>query len=66
MAATLPDLTNEVEKVVRDGSQQRATDEEFVRLRDFLAEMQSRGLVVKKDYGIPPIDTIGISTYAKP
>ena len=62
----MPELTNEVERVVRDGSQQRAADAEFVRLRDFLEEMRSRGLVVKKEYDLPLMDTIGFPLYAKP
>jgi hypothetical protein len=62
----MPDLTNEVEQVVRDGAQQRAADAELVRLRDFLKEMRSRGLVVKKGYGIPLMDTIGFPLYVKP
>ena len=62
----MPELTNEVERVVRDGSQQRAADAEFVRLRDFLEEMRSRGLVVKKEYDLPLMDTIGFPLYEKP
>jgi len=44
----------------------RATDPEFARLRDFYFEMQRLGLLVKKAYDLPPLDTIGRTTFADP
>ena len=42
---------------------EKASDREFIRLRDFYLMMQRRGLVLKKEYDIPPIDTIGKTAF---
>lgn len=52
-------LAAEVARQLRRGAEEGHADPEFVRLRDFLTAMQSQGLLVRKEYDLPPIDTIG-------
>jgi hypothetical protein len=56
-------MAREVEEALRGAEQERLGDAEFVRLRDFLREMQSRGMIVRKEYDLPPLDTIGKTAF---
>jgi hypothetical protein len=56
-------LAGEVEKQLQRGAEERSADKQFVQLRDFLAMMKSQGLLVRKEYDLPPIDTIGRTAF---
>jgi hypothetical protein len=59
----MTDVQDRVDRTLREGERDRAADEQFVRLREFLADMHRKGLVIKKEYDLPPIDTIGRTAY---
>ena len=63
MAVLVAGLAGEVEKQIQRGAEERGADPQFVRLRDFLAVMRSQGLLVRKEYDLPPIDTIGRTAF---
>mgnify|MGYP000941000761 CR=1 FL=1 len=52
-------LRKEVESTLHEQESERSKDNNFVRLGNFMAEMKSKGLLLKRQYGLPPIDTIG-------
>jgi DNA-binding HxlR family transcriptional regulator len=52
-------LTKQLRDTLKSGTERREDDAEFKRLSEFLDEMKRRGLVVKKHYNIPPMDTVG-------
>ena len=37
--------------------------EDSQKLSDFLKEMQKEGFIIKKEYDLPPLDTIGREIY---
>ncbi len=57
----IDELTDEVQRVyaVRTG------DDELARLTEFYDRMKSLGLVRKREYDLPLIDTIGRSLYSQ-
>ncbi len=59
----MTDTAGRVDRAIRQFERERATDEQFVRLREFMLEMQRRGLVIKKEYDLPPLDTIGRTAF---
>lgn len=52
-------LTKKVKDTLREQESERGSDKDFKRLSEFSAEMKRKGLLLKREYGIPPIDTIG-------
>jgi hypothetical protein len=66
MVVLMTGLADEVEDLLRRGMEERTADAQFVRLRDFLAAMESQGLLVRKAYDLPPIDTIGRTAFTGP
>lgn len=56
-------LVRELEQALRDVERTRAAEASFRDLRKFFDEMKRLGLVVKHDYGLPPIDTVGRSAH---
>ena len=52
-----------LQEALRTFEEHAATDPDFVRLRDFYLEMASKGLLVKKNYDLPPLDTIGRAAF---
>lgn len=59
----MTDAAGRVERSIREFERERANDAQFVRLREFMLEMQRRGLVIKKEYDLPPLDTIGRTAF---
>jgi hypothetical protein len=48
---------------IEEGDRQPGADKELERLREFLVDMQRKGLVIKKEYDLPSLDTIGKTAY---
>lgn len=56
-------ISEELQKTIHENGQKFADQPSFQELREFYAEMQSKGLVIKKNYDLPQLDTIGRSAY---
>jgi hypothetical protein len=52
-----------LQEALRAFEAQAATDPDFLRLRDFYLEMARKGLLVKKTYDLPLVDTIGRAAF---
>ncbi len=52
-------MLKELKEVVKDKEDIFIKDSTFQELQEFYERMKKQGLVIKKDYTIPPIDTIG-------
>jgi hypothetical protein len=52
-----------LQEVLRRFEQESANDRDFIRLRDFYAEMVRKGLLIKKPYDLPLVDTIGRTAF---
>lgn len=52
-------ISERLGEAVRDFERRQQKDAAFVQLRNFYAEMIGKGLVVKKEYDLPSLDTIG-------
>lgn len=61
----MADLDKQVQEALDRIERERAGGEDFVRLRDFASEMRRQGLLIKKEYDIPPLDTIGKTAFTK-
>jgi hypothetical protein len=59
----MTDLSTRVAQTLEEGERQRVADQQFARLREFLVDMQRKGLVIKKEYDLPSLDTIGKTAY---
>lgn len=59
----MTDTAGRVDRAIREFERERAGDAQFVRLREFMLEMERRGLVIKKEYDLPPLDTIGRTAF---
>lgn len=55
-------LEEKVKKVLADEAE-REKNPNFQSLRDFYQAMKKEGLVVRQEYSLPPVDTIGRSLY---
>jgi hypothetical protein len=53
----------ELQEALRRFETESANDQDFARLRDFYLEMGKKGLLLKKEYDLPLIDTIGRTVY---
>jgi hypothetical protein len=56
-------ISEELQKTIRENGQKFADQPSFQELSKFYAEMESKGLVIKKTYDLPQLDTIGRSAY---
>ena len=56
-------LVRSVQRILEHKPPSVSANEQFVRLRDFLKDMQDRGLVVTSGYGLPLVDTVGRPPY---
>ncbi len=59
---------SKIEKAVKDAMEKhetsgRADRDRIKRLSDFSTRMKDRGLVSKKKYSLPPMDTVGRTAY---
>ncbi len=59
---------SKIEKAVNDALEKhetsgRADRDRIRRLTDFSERMKARGLVSKKKYSLPPMDTVGRTAY---
>lgn len=52
-------LVRQVEQALKEIEGARRLEVEFRDLQRFYDEMKRLGLVVKQEYGLPPIDTVG-------
>jgi hypothetical protein len=52
-----------LQEALRRFEEEAAVDSDFVRLRDFYLEMSRRGLLIKKEYDLPLVDTIGRTAF---
>ncbi len=58
-------LSDEVETTIKECGNARESDTDLKRLVDFMGKMKDEGLLLKREYGIPLIDTIGKPLYRK-
>ena len=56
-------VTDQIRQIVEAEKTRMENDPEFVRLRDFYAEMQKAGIAQKQSYTLPPLDTVGRRIY---
>lgn len=56
-------IKEELSGVIAETAKRFRDDPKFVELEKFYAEMKLRGLVKKQEYSLPPIDTVGHSTF---
>lgn len=54
---------DQLQEALRRFEQEAANDRDFIRLRDFYVDMANRGLLVKKRYDLPLVDTIGRTAF---
>ena len=54
-------LVKKYKKLVKLTNENLEQSDEFIELRDFYLEMQKKGLVIKRDYALSKLDTIGFS-----
>lgn len=52
-----------LQEALRRFEKEAAVDADFIRLRDFYLEMSRRGLLIKKEYDLPLVDTIGRTAF---
>lgn len=55
------DIKEKIEKTL--DKNKRLITEDPQKLSDFVAQMQKEGLLIKKQYDLPPLDTIGRQLY---
>lgn len=55
-------IEEKVKEVLAEGKE-REKNLNFQSLRDFYEAMKKAGLVVKQEYNLPPVDTIGRSLH---
>lgn len=55
--------TQELERTLTELSAARRGDTDLARLSRFYEHMKQLGMVVKKEYDLPPLDTIGRTAY---
>jgi hypothetical protein len=56
-------ITSELTKTIEDMKSSYESQKDFVELRNFYEEMNQKGLVVKKEYDMPLLDTVGRTIY---
>ena len=56
-------VVERVNREVSDNLTVRNTDQEFIKFSEFYAQAKQLGIVVKQEYTIPPLDTIGLRLY---
>ena len=49
----------EIQKVIAEKERDFGTNPEFVKLREFYEDMKRQGIASKREYSLPPLDTIG-------
>lgn len=49
----------EIQKVIAEKERDFGANPEFVKLRQFYQDMRQQGLATKREYSLPPLDTIG-------
>jgi hypothetical protein len=52
-------IVERTERAVHETQRKFARDDSFIALQKFYAAMQRSGLGLKREYDIPPLDTIG-------
>jgi hypothetical protein len=52
-------ISERVEKTVSECEANLAENQSFIELKTFYEEMKRKGLVLKREYDLPPLDTIG-------
>jgi hypothetical protein len=55
-------IEERIQKVLNEGSM-REKNPNFQNLKEFYENMKKAGLVIKQEYNLPPVDTIGRSFY---
>lgn len=56
-------LTGSVDDTIHEPERERTPSHDLAKLRAFLLEMERQGLVIKKGYDLPPLDTIGKTAF---
>ena len=54
---------DKLQEALRRFEREAAHDRDFIRLRDFYADMARKGLLVQKPYDLPLVDTIGRTAF---
>lgn len=55
--------TEQVQKVLSEQRQKLAADSGFQKLQEFYRTKSEQGAVLKKDYALPQLDTVGREIY---
>ncbi len=56
-------ISEKLKEVLSNEGQKFAADEDFTKLQAFYSDMQRKGLVLKQQYSLPQLDTIGHTIY---
>jgi hypothetical protein len=56
-------IDERVEAALSELERERDADPQFLRVRDLIRDMRERGLLRKREYDIPLIDTIGRTAF---
>lgn len=54
---------NEVRETLEQHGEHLARDPQFCELQEFYQEMVKDGLVLRQEYSLPPLDTVGREIY---
>ena len=58
-------ISERLQNVLREEGEKLSHSPEFIELQEFYSDMKSKNLVVKSQYNLPPLDTIGRTIYHK-
>ena len=50
------DIKTKIEKVLESNGNELKNSEEYTRLKNFITQMKSKGIIVPQKYNLPPID----------
>ena len=59
------EIIEKVKRVLTDEEDERTSNPNFQKLRDFYETMKKEGIAINQGYKLPPIDTIGRRLYAE-
>lgn len=56
-------ISEKLQEAVKDYERKHNNDQELIKLSEFYIKMTREGLVLKKEYDLPPLDTIGMTAH---
>jgi hypothetical protein len=57
-------ISDSMEKIIKEQEKNFTKSEEYIKLYEFEIKMSKRGIARKKEYDLPPIDTLGKRFFA--